>query len=56
MQGCAARGYPDRKLTVMVMGADRKSVMYVGTMDQDWKPVHPVAFRSGGTTDTCCAG
>ncbi|MGD0772511.1 MAG: hypothetical protein ABSC05_06785, partial [Candidatus Solibacter sp.] len=37
-----ALDYPDRKLTVILMGADRKSVLYAGTMDQDWKPVHSV--------------
>jgi transcriptional regulator of acetoin/glycerol metabolism len=51
-----ALDYPDRKLTVILMGADRKSVLYAGTMDQDWKPVHSVAFRSGGTTDSLLRG
>jgi hypothetical protein len=47
-----ALDYPDRKLTVILMGGDRKSVQYVGTMDKDWKPVHSVRLRSGGTTDS----
>jgi hypothetical protein len=47
-----ALDYPDRKLTVILMGADRNSVQYVGTMDKDWKPVHSVRLRSGGTTDS----
>jgi hypothetical protein len=51
-----ALDYPDRKLTVILMGADRKSVLYVGAMDQDWKPVHSVAFRSGGTADSLLRG
>jgi hypothetical protein len=51
-----ALDYPDRKLTVILMGSDRKSVLYVGTMDQNWKPVHSVAFRSGGTTDSLLRG
>src|SRR6266702_3262711 len=31
-----ALGYPDRQVTVILMGSDRKSVQYVGTMDKDW--------------------
>ena len=51
-----ALDYPDRKLTVILMGGDRKSVQYVGTMDKDWKPVHSVTLRSGGTTDSLLRG
>ena len=51
-----ALDYPDRKLTVILMGGDRKSVQYVGTMDKDWKPVHSVRLRSGGTTDSLLRG
>jgi hypothetical protein len=51
-----ALGYPDRKLTVILMGGDRKSAQYVGTMDQDWKPVHAVPLRSGGTTESLLRG
>lgn len=47
-----ALDYPDRKLTVILMGRDRNNVQYVGTMDKDWKPVHSVPLRSGGTTDS----
>src|SRR5664279_3284941 len=51
-----ALGYPDRQLTVILMGSDRQSVQYVGTMDKDWKPVHSVRLRSGGTTDSLLRG
>jgi hypothetical protein len=51
-----ALDYPDRKLTVILMGGDRKSVQYVGTMDKDWKPVHSVSLRAGGTTDSLLRG
>ena len=53
---CEALDYPDRKLTVILMGTDRKSVQYVGTMDKDWKPIHSVSLRSGGTTDSLLRG
>ena len=42
--------YPGRKLTVILMGSDRKSVLYIGTVDQNWQPVHTITLRSG--TDT----
>ena len=51
-----ALGYPDRKLTVILMGSDRKSVQYVGTMDDHWRPVHSVTLHSGGTTDSLLRG
>jgi hypothetical protein len=51
-----ALGYPDRRLTVILMGSDRKSVQYVGAMDADWKPIHSVTLRSGGSTDSLLRG
>ncbi len=35
-----ALGYPDRKYTVVLMGADRGSAVYIGTLDDNWKTVH----------------
>jgi hypothetical protein len=51
-----ALDYPDRKVTVILMGGERNSVQYVGTMDQNWKPVHSVQLHSGGTTDSLLRG
>jgi len=51
-----ALGYPERQVTVILMGSDRKNVQYVGTMDKDWKPVHSVTLHSGGTTDSLLRG
>ncbi len=42
--------YPDRKFTVILMGGTRESALYVGTMDDNWVPLHSVELRSGGTT------
>ncbi len=42
--------YPERGYTVILMGSDRKSVLYIGTLDANWNPVHSVDLRSGGTT------
>jgi hypothetical protein len=47
-----AFGYPDRKYTVLLMGRDRGSAVYIGTMDDNWKPVHSVELHSGGTTSS----
>jgi len=47
-----ALAYPDRKVTVILMGADRKSASYIGAMDQHWQPVHAVPLRSGGDTSS----
>jgi len=45
-----ALGYPDRKYTVILMGADRDHAAYIGALDEHWKPVHSVPLPSGGTT------
>jgi hypothetical protein len=51
-----ALAYPDKHLTVILMGSDRKSVHYIGAMDQTWTPVHAVPLRSGGSTDSLLRG
>jgi hypothetical protein len=48
--------YPDRKYTVILMGSDRKSANYVGTLDDNWRPIHSVELRSGGTTASLLRG
>jgi hypothetical protein len=47
-----ALGYPDRHLTVILMGPDRHSMLYIGAMDDRWKPAASVTLRSGGSTDS----
>jgi hypothetical protein len=37
-----ALGYPERRYTVILMGADKGSMTYIGTMDQNWHPMHSV--------------
>ena len=51
-----ALGYPARKITVILMGIDRKSALYIGTLDRDWHPIHSIALRSGGTTASLLRG
>jgi hypothetical protein len=45
-----AMSYPDRGYTVILMGSDRKSMHYIGTLDRNWTPVHSVNLRTGGST------
>jgi hypothetical protein len=33
-------GYPDRRYTVVLMGGEINSAVYVGIMDQDWRPIY----------------
>jgi len=47
-----ALGYPDRKYTIILMGGARQAAAYIGTMDENWKPVHSVELHSGGTTSS----
>ena len=47
-----ALGYPDRKYTIVLMGSDRRTARYIGTMDETWKPIHSVELHSGGTTSS----
>ncbi|MCU1237936.1 MAG: hypothetical protein JWP63_5903 [Candidatus Solibacter sp.] len=51
-----ALAYPDKHLTVILMGSDRKSVHYIGAMDGSWTPVHSTPLRSGGSTDSLLRG
>jgi len=51
-----ALSYPDRKLTVILMGSDRNSVLYIGTMDDRWEPMHWIEHRSGGNTQSLMRG
>jgi hypothetical protein len=47
-----ALGYPDRKLTVILMGSERNNVRYIGTMDDKWQPMHWIENRSGGNSES----
>ncbi|HEX3746283.1 MAG TPA: hypothetical protein VHW09_20235 [Bryobacteraceae bacterium] len=37
-----ALAYPDRRYTVILMGADRNSMSYIGTVDQNWHAIRSV--------------
>jgi hypothetical protein len=42
--------YPDRGVTVILMGTERDKAVYVGAMDKNWKPVDAVSLPHGGNT------
>ena len=48
--------YPDLRLTVILMGADREETFYIGAKDEDWKTVHSVKLPGGGNTDSILRG
>lgn len=48
--------YPQRKFTVILMGTDRNAATYVGALDDSWRPLHSVPFRSGGNTFSMLRG
>jgi hypothetical protein len=44
--------YTSRRYTVLLMGADLKDVFYIGTMDDNWRPIHSVPMKAGGNTES----
>jgi hypothetical protein len=42
--------YPGRGLTVILMGTERDKALYIGSMDQNWKPVDAVSLPNGRNT------
>jgi hypothetical protein len=45
-----ALSYPDRHLTVVLMGTERDKALYIGALNDDWRPVHTVLHAGGGNT------
>lgn len=41
-----ALAYPERRYTVILMGADQGSMTYIGAMDQNWRPIRSVNAHS----------
>ncbi len=47
-----ALDYPRLGVTLILMGADRDQVFYIGAKDKDWRTVHSVKLPRGGNTDS----
>ena len=48
--------YPARKFTVILMGTERKSVHYLGAVNENWRPVHTVTHPGRGNTRSMLEG
>lgn len=42
--------YPDRGISVILMGAERQTVRYIGAVNAQWQPVHAVQLPGGRDT------
>jgi hypothetical protein len=42
-----ALGYPGRRYTVILMGTEKGSMFYIGTMNRNWRPIHSVDAHAG---------
>lgn len=42
--------YPSQELTVILMGVDKDSATYIGSLNKDWKPVHSISHQGRGDT------
>jgi hypothetical protein len=42
--------YPDRQLAVILMGQDRDKALYIGAVDDEWRPVDAVSLPGGKDT------
>lgn len=42
--------YPDRSISVILMGPERESVKYIGAVNPQWRPVHAVTLPGGSST------
>jgi len=47
-----ALSYPDRKYTIILAGRDTRTLAYIGTVDDNWRPVHFVNLHTGGSTES----
>jgi hypothetical protein len=48
--------YPQRSYYVILMGAERDKLRYIGAMDKDWKLVQPVQLPGGASTAAMLRG
>jgi hypothetical protein len=45
-----ALSYPNRHLTVILMGIEQDKALYIGAVNDDWRPVHAVNHAGRGNT------
>jgi hypothetical protein len=47
-----ALGYPEHRYTVILMGSQGEAARYIGTVDDNWKPIHSASLPDGGSADS----
>lgn len=45
-----ALSYPNRHFTVILMGVEQGNALYIGAMNDEWRPVHSVSHAGRGNT------
>ena len=48
--------YPAHRFVVILMGSDLWTATYIGTMDDNWNPVHSAGLPTGGSTSGLLRG
>ena len=51
-----AMAYPARHFTVILMGTEQKNALYIGAVNDDWRPVHTVKHAGHGDTRSLLEG
>lgn len=51
-----ALAFPDRHFTVILMGTEQKNALYIGAVNDDWRPVHTVKHAGHGDTRSLLEG
>ncbi len=51
-----ALAYPERHFTIILMGTEQKDALYIGAVNDDWRPVHSVKHAGRGNTRSLLEG
>lgn len=51
-----ALAYPGRHFTIILMGTEQKNALYIGAVNDDWRPVHTVKHAGHGNTRSLLEG
>ena len=51
-----ALAYPDRHFTIILMGTEQKNALYIGAVNESWRPVHSVKHAGRGNTRSLLEG
>jgi hypothetical protein len=51
-----ALAYPNRHFTIILMGTDRNNALYIGALNDNWRPVDTVKHAGRGDTRSLLQG